>query len=141
MNIRSVKLSDYAAISQLLENTLSEDCFEETISAFGRQLSWDSDLVLVAETNQQIVGIIIGTIDNNRGYYYRIAVADGYQRQGIGRKLVSVLKTRFEQRNVSKIFIANDEHNAYSLPLFQALGYAATDFLKSSIKKLSIVSG
>lgn len=141
MNIRSVKLSDYVTIKQLLHNELSEDCYDETIEAFGRQLSWDSDLVLVAEKEQDIVGVIIGTIDNNKGYYYRIVVAEGYQRQGIGRSLVAVLKNRFEQRNVSKILIAADEHNEYSLPLFQALGYAASDYLKSSIKKLSIVSG
>jgi len=141
MNIRSVKLSDYAAISKLLHDVLSEEAYDETIEAFGRQLSWDSDLVMVAEKEEEIVGIIIGTIDNNRAYYYRIVVANAYQRQGIGRQLVSSLKSRFELRNVTKIFIAADEHNEYSLPLFQALGYAATDFLKSPIKRLSIVSG
>lgn len=141
MNIRSVKLSDYVTINQLLRESLSEDCYEETIEAFGRQLSWDSDLVLVAEKDHQIVGAIIGTIDNNKGYYYRIVVAEGYQRQGIGSSLVNVLKSRFVQRNVKKIFIAADEHNEYSLPLFLALGYVASDFFKSTIKKLSIVSG
>src|SRR5690606_21232815 len=124
-----------------LHNNLNEDCYDETIEAFGRQLSWDSDLVLVAEKDQHIIGIIIGTIDNNKGYYYRIVVEDEYQRQGVGRSLVDILKTRFEQRNVSKIFLAADEHNNNLIPIFQKLGYVAIDFLKSPIKKLSIVSG
>ena len=140
MIIRSVKLSDYSSISGLFEEILTDDCFEETIEAFGRQLSWDSDLVLVAEKHQCIVGVIIGTIDNNKGYYYRILVAPAYQRQGIGKQLVEALKIRFEQRKVAKIYISADEHNEYAIPLFQALGFAATDLFKS-IKKLSIVNG
>lgn len=29
-------------------------------------MSWDSELVLVASMNDEIVGMIIGTIDNNK---------------------------------------------------------------------------
>lgn len=140
MNVRSVKLSDYRSITQLFEEVLSEECYEQTIEAFGRQLSWDSDLVLVAEKDEQIVGVIIGTIDNNKGYYYRIAIKSDYQRQGIGKELVKAMKMRFEQKKVTKIYVTADEHNKPAFPLFESLGFAATDFI-SSIQKLSIVAG
>jgi len=140
MNVRSFQLSDYRPVTELLQTVLSEQCYEQTMEAFGRQLSWDSELVLVASVDGEIAGMIIGTIDNNKGYYYRVAVHSDYQRQGIGKKLIRSLRQRFEQRNVSKIMITADEHNEPILSLYESLGYAATDFFRS-FQKLSIVAG
>ncbi|OBZ10967.1 MULTISPECIES: GNAT family N-acetyltransferase [Bacillales] len=140
MNVRSFQLSDYRSITALLEDVLSEECYEQTMEAFARQLSWDSDLVLVAVENSEIVGMIIGTIDNNKGYYYRIAVSPLHQRKGIGRTLIQALRQRFEQRHVTKILITADEHNEPVLPLYESMGYVANDFIRS-FQKLSIVAG
>jgi ribosomal protein S18 acetylase RimI-like enzyme len=140
MNVRSFQLSDYRPVTELLERVLSEQCYEETMEAFGRQLSWDSELVLVASVDDEIAGMIIGTIDNNRGYYYRVAVHPDYQRQGIGKALIGALRQRFESRNVTKIMITADEHNEPILSLYESLGYRAQDFFRS-FQKLSIVAG
>ncbi|GFN31126.1 GNAT family N-acetyltransferase [Paenibacillus xylaniclasticus] len=140
MYVRSFQLSDYGAVTELLETVLSDDCYELTMSAFARQLSWDSDLVLVAVKQGEIVGMIIGTIDNNKAYYYRVAVKQEYQRQGIGQALIRSLRQRFEQRHVTKIMITADEHNEKVLPLYEKLGYVASDFFRS-FQKLSIVAG
>ena len=110
------------------------------MEAFARQLSWDSELVLVASKDNDIVGMIIGTIDNNKGYYYRIAVNPDYQRQGIGKSLIQGLRQRFEQRGVSKIMITADEYNEPILSLYESMGFAAKDFMRS-FQKLSIVAG
>ncbi|WP_270165320.1 GNAT family N-acetyltransferase [Paenibacillus sp. SYP-B4298] len=140
MHVRSFQLSDYRPVTQLLESVLTEECYEQTMEAFARQLSWDSELVLVASMNDQIVGMIIGTIDNNKGYYYRVAVHREYQRQGIGKELIAGLRQRFAQRNVTKIMITADEHNEPILSWYESMGFAAKDFLRS-IQKLSIVAG
>lgn len=140
MNVRSFQLSDYRPITALLEDVLTEECYEQTMEAFARQLSWDSDLVLVAVEHSEIVGMIIGTIDNNKGYYYRIAVSPLHQRKGIGKALVQALRQRFEQRHVTKILITADEHNEPVLPLYESLGFASNDFFRS-FQKLAIVTG
>ena len=138
--VRSFQLSDYAEVRELLQDVLSDECYEETIEAFGKQLSWDCDLVLVAIASQQVVGVIIGTIDNNNGYYYRIAVSENYQRKGIGKQLTQVLKKRFEQRKVSKVLVTLDSHNELVRPFYESLGYEQHDFHRS-FRQLSIVSG
>ncbi|MDB5054860.1 MAG: GCN5-related N-acetyltransferase [Bacilli bacterium] len=140
MQIRSFQLSDYVSVTQLLEKVLTETCYNETMEAFARQLSWDSELVLVAEKNDSIVGIIIGTIDNNKGYFYRVAVDTDFQRQGIGKKLIETLKQRFLYRNVSQILVAGDAHNKPLLPVYESVGYRVTDFSRSG-QKLSIING
>lgn len=138
MVIRTFQLSDYAETSQLFERVLCESCYTETMSAFARQLGWDSELVLVATADDRIVGAVIGTIDKNKAYYYRIAVDPEFRRQGIGRSLVGALKQRFVQRKVAKIMVAADEHNEAALPLYEAAGYKATDFFHK-LGQLSIV--
>ncbi|XEC93915.1 GNAT family N-acetyltransferase [Paenibacillus tarimensis] len=140
MNVRTIQLSDYQPVTKLLQSVLSEECFEQTIKAFARQLSWDSDLVLVASEGNEIVGMIFGTIDRNKGYYYRVAVDPAYQRQGIGKALIQGLRQRFEQRNVTKIMVTADEHNEPILSLYESMGFAAQDFFRS-FQKLSIVAG
>lgn len=145
MNVRSFCLSDYLPATQLLKASLSDECCEKTLEAFARQLSLDGELVLVAEHEecsgeQTIVGLAIGTIDQNNGYYYRLAVHPGYRYQGVGKALVAGLEQKFQQRRVKNIMIAVDEHSEVVLPWFEALGYGAKDILRS-LSKLRIVAG
>jgi ribosomal protein S18 acetylase RimI-like enzyme len=108
------------------------------MEAFARQLSWDTELVLIAEADEQIVGIIIGTIDHNNGYYYRIAVAELYQRKGIGRAMIEAMKQRFLQRKVNKIMVTVDVHNEIMLPIYESAGYRSSDFSRAA-HRLSII--
>lgn len=140
MNVRSFQLSDYRPVTELLETVLSAECFDQTMEAFARQLSWDSDLVLVSFNQSEITGVIIGTIDNQRGYYYRVAVHPDHRNKGIGKSLIRALRKRFEQRKVTRIMITADEHNVPYLPFYESMGYAADDFFYS-FQKLSIVAG
>lgn len=141
MLVRPFRLSDYAAITSLFSEVLSETCYKETMEAFAKQLALDSELVLVCTFNKEIVGSIIGTIDQrNRGYYYRVAVAKQYQRRGIGKSLIAGLKQRFTQRKVSKILVTVDAHNEPILPVYEAVGYTDIDFSRS-FRHLRIVSG
>lgn len=140
MQIRSFQLSDYRSVAELWQEVLSEECCEETMGAFARQLSWDSELVLVAETEAGIVGALIGTIDHHYGYMYRIAVYPEYRGQGVGRALIQSLNNRFKQRNVMKVLIAGDKHNEILKPFYEALGVNPKDFA-SIARPLSIVAG
>lgn len=56
MLIRSFQLSDVNQVMDLLQVSLSEACYEDTKQAFARQLAWDSELILVAEAEEEIQG-------------------------------------------------------------------------------------
>jgi len=139
MRIRAFQLSDYRSVSELLEVSLSEECCQETLKAFARQLSWDSELILVAEDEGSLVGVMIGTIDRQNGYVYRIAVHPDHRRRGVGRSLMTAMNQRFRQRNVLKVLVALDKHNEHLLPFYERL-VDAPDRGKLS-KPLSIVAG
>ncbi|KGE19480.1 GNAT family N-acetyltransferase [Paenibacillus wynnii] len=138
MHVRSFQLSDVSPVTELLQTALSEECYTSTMEPFSRQLSWDSDLIVVAEEEGEIVGALIGTIEQNHGCYFRIAVHPDYRRRGIGRSLVTAMENRFQARKVKGIFVAVDEHNAAALPLYEAMGYDENQIFKS-VRKLSIV--
>ncbi|MFS0840496.1 GNAT family N-acetyltransferase [Paenibacillus sp. UNC499MF] len=138
MRVRSFRLSDYSLISDLLQEALSDPCYKETMQAFAKQLSWDGELVLVAEEQDELVGMVIGTIDDNKGYYYRLAVAPGHRRKGIGKALIEGMKQRFMQRKVKRILVTVDHHNEMVLPVYESAGYNHSDFTRTA-NRLSIV--
>ncbi|MBP1906181.1 GNAT family N-acetyltransferase [Paenibacillus turicensis] len=139
MRIRSFQLSDASQVMELLQVALSEDCYEDTKRAFARQLSWDSELIMIADVEDEIVGVLIGTIDHNLGCIYRTAVHPEYRRRGVGKGLVTAMEQRFQQRNVRRIVIAGDEHNKAVMPLYEAMGYGANKFLEA-FQKLNIAA-
>ncbi|MEK8131128.1 GNAT family N-acetyltransferase [Paenibacillus filicis] len=138
--VRSFQLSDSVAVTELFKNVLSDACYDETMAAFARQLSWDSELIMVAEEDGEIVGVIVGTIDKQQAYYYRIAVDHSYQRRGIGQALIEALRGRFVGRKVQRIMVTVDVHNELVLPVYEKAGYQAQDFSRAS-HRLSIVNG
>lgn len=137
MNIRSFQLSDYAHVNQLLKRVLSESCYAETIEALARQLSYDSGLVLVAQAEERIAGILIGTVDRHQGYFYRIAVDPHHRGKGIAKALIAEMRQRFMKRNVRHVFVALDHHNRPLMPLYESLGLPVWE----NIHQLKIVSG
>ncbi len=140
MVIRTFCLSDYVSVSALFQRALSDECYEETKDAFARQLYWDSELVMIAECDGNVVGSIIGTIHNNEGFFYRIAVDEAYRHQGIGKSLIHALKGRFSQRNVVKMTLPMDRHNENLKGLYSSIGFDLTGILRTT-DRLKIVSG
>jgi ribosomal protein S18 acetylase RimI-like enzyme len=140
MVVRSFQLSDYGKITDLLELVLDETCLEETMTAFARQLNWDSGLILVASEDEEVLGVMIGTIHRNKGYYYRVAVHPEHQRRGIARSLMEGMKQRFSHRHIQNVAVPVDDYNEQLLPVYEKLGCGEENFNRS-YGKLSILAG
>ncbi|AKF93109.1 MULTISPECIES: GNAT family N-acetyltransferase [Brevibacillus] len=136
MIIRTFRLGDYAAITRIWQETELDRTDTETMDSLAKQLAWDSDLVMVAEEDGEVVGVIVGTIDGTRAYFYRLAVSLSSQGRGIGRKLVEALENRFHQRGVNQILIMVNQANERVLPFYQAMGYELQQYITLS-KKIS----
>ena len=132
MLIRTFRLGDYAAITQIWRETGLEQTEPESLDALARQLAWDSDLVLVAEVNEKVAGVIVGTIDGTRAYFYRLAVDPALQGMGLGRKLVEAIESKFRQRGVSRIIIMVNQDNERVLPFYHSLGYELQKYVTLS---------
>ncbi|MEJ8548270.1 GNAT family N-acetyltransferase [Brevibacillus borstelensis] len=136
MLIRPFRLGDYSAITRIWQETGLEEQEAESLNDLAKQLAWDSDLVMVAEQEGEVVGVVVGTIDGTRAYFYRLAVLPRLQGGGIGRKLVEAIEQRFRQRGVNRVLIMVNQANPEVLPFYHSLGYEMQKYVTLS-KKLS----
>lgn len=136
MNIRSFRLGDYAAITLIWRETGLEKKETESMDDLAKQLAWDSELVLVAEIEGKVVGVIVGTLDGTRGYFYRLAVDPNYQGHGVGKALVQALEKRFRQRGATRVIIMVNQDNKKVIPFYNSLGYQVQEYITLS-KSLS----
>jgi ribosomal protein S18 acetylase RimI-like enzyme len=60
---------------------------------------------LVAEDENEVVGMIRGTYDGSRAVIYLASVHPAHQRQGIGRSLVLEIARRFRARGAGSISV------------------------------------
>jgi aminoglycoside 3-N-acetyltransferase I len=59
-------------------------------------------------------------------FIYDIAVRSDYQRQGVGRRLLTDLRTRAAARGISVVFVSADNADTDALDFYRALGGAAS---------------
>lgn len=132
MRVRSFRLGDYAAITSIWRETGLEQTETESVDALAKQLAWDSELVLIAEMDEKVIGVIVGTIDGTRGYFYRLAVDPSYQGHGVGRELVQALEKRFKQKGATRIIIMVNQDNKKVIPFYSSLGYEVQEYITLS---------
>ncbi|MGA8943489.1 MAG: GNAT family N-acetyltransferase [Thermoactinomyces sp.] len=123
IRLRSFRLSDVHEVLMIWQMTASHESEKETLQVLSEQLSYDRDLVIVAEHNDRVIGAIVGTIDRQTGFFYCLAVHPDYQQQKVGTMLVNELEHRFWKKGVKRIWITVDEGTIKLLPFYRHLGY------------------
>jgi len=77
---------------------------------------------LVAVRDNRPIGLIRGTYDGSRAIIYLASVHPGYQRQGIGRALMTELTRRFKTKGASSIAVIAPG----GVEFWRALGFRQT---------------
>lgn len=70
-----------------------------------KKLSRDPDLFLVAESDNRIIGSVIGGFDGRRGLVYHLAVASEFRGNGIGSQLMDELEVRMRAKGCLKSYL------------------------------------
>ena len=118
--IRDFVWPDYPTVLSIWKaagrDALSED---ETRQA----LDHGPGLMLVAELDSRVVGVILGTFDGRRGWLHRLAVHPDARRAGVATALVAVLEQRLTERGAPRINLLVMPDNAAGLAFWNHLGY------------------
>ncbi len=69
----------------------------DSVEALAGLLSRDPGALIVAEADGRIVGSVIAGWDGWRGSVYRLAVAPGHRRDGLGRSLLRAAEGRLAE--------------------------------------------
>jgi len=78
-----------------------------------KKIARDPDLFLVAESQNRIVGSVIGGFDGRRGMVYHLAVSTKLRGQGIGSRLMDEIEARLRAKGCLKCYllVASDNHD------------------------------
>jgi ribosomal protein S18 acetylase RimI-like enzyme len=88
-----------------------------------KKMDRDPDLFLVAESENKIIGSVIGGYDGRRGLIYHLAVNAAFRGQRVGSRLMDEVESRLRAKGCLKCYllIANDNLDVGAF--YQAQGW------------------
>jgi len=99
-------------------------------------LECDPGALLVAESDGQVVGVLIAGWDGWRGNVYRLAVLPSHRREGIAGELVEAGHERLRAQGARRVtaLVGGEEGAAHRL--WRALGYQRDEFVHRFVRDL-----
>ncbi len=91
------------------------------------KLRRDPDLFLVAESDGEIIGTIIGGFDGRRGLIYHLAVAASFRGQGIGSRLMEEVEGRLRAKGCLRCYLHVTIDNDEAMEYYEKRGWKRMD--------------
>ena len=88
-----------------------------------RKLAVDDELFLVAETQGNIIGSVMGGYDGHRGWINYLAVDPGQRKQGLGKQLMLAVEQRLLDLGCPKINLQIRTGNEAVMEFYRAIGF------------------
>src|SRR5215216_978625 len=83
----------------------------DTLQEIEKKTFRDPDLFLVAESENRIIGSVIGGYDGRRGLIYHLAVSATFRGQGIGSQLMDEVEARLRGKGCLKCYLLVADDN------------------------------
>jgi N-acetylglutamate synthase-like GNAT family acetyltransferase len=121
MLIRDFQFSDIDKLVEILKLN-NQYSFPEVDGpeAMKRVSSCRSAIFLVGEVNNEVIGMVRGNYDGSRAIIHQLSVNPNYQKQGVGKVLVTEIIKRFRQMGAPTTSATTTEKN---LPFWQKVGF------------------
>jgi ribosomal protein S18 acetylase RimI-like enzyme len=121
--IRSATPADGAAVLSLWSAAEVPVGVSDTPEGLAALLRTDRHALLLAESENSLIGSLVAAWDGWRGSFYRLAVHPSRRREGIATALVREGERRLQERGALRLtaIVADDEQLA--LDFWRAAGY------------------
>jgi ribosomal protein S18 acetylase RimI-like enzyme len=136
IDIRPYSSSDEMAVIELWQQCHLVTSTNNPRLDIERKCQVNPELFLVAVEAERIVGTCMAGYEGHRGWINYLAVAPGYQRQGIARQLMQAAEDKLQVLGCPKINLQVRETNMEVIAFYEALGYTQ-DAVVSLGKRLS----
>jgi ribosomal protein S18 acetylase RimI-like enzyme len=125
IQIRKYRTEDYEAVTALWEEAglPYKPQGRDRRDRIESQVKQPNVIFLVAEKGEKLVGTVLGTHDGRKGWINRLAVTTDYRNQGVARKLVVEIESRFFHQGIEIIACLIEDWNRVSMEVFEELGY------------------
>lgn len=121
--LREFRITDYERVLALWRRVGLIIRPGDDLESIRLKLQRDSDLFLVSEENQVIIGVVMGAWDGRRGWINRLAIDPAFQRRGVATRMLEEVEARLSQKGAKKVNAQVYEWNERSLQFFKARGY------------------
>lgn len=102
---------------------------------FERQLRRFADCYLVAEVGGNLIGVVLGTHDERKGWINRLAVLPQHRGRGVATALIYACEAALHQIGIEIIAALVEPDNEASMKFFERLDYK-TDVPVQYFRKL-----
>ncbi len=92
-----------------------------------KKLQRDPDLFLIADTQGEIIGTVLGGFDGRRGMVYHLAVADAFRGRGVGSALMDNLELQLRAKGCIRIYLLVGRDNLEAIRFYEARGWTRMD--------------
>ena len=121
--IRAALEDDIGAVLDLWTLAEGPSSVTDTREGLRVLLATDSQALMIAEHNSELVGSLIAAWDGWRGSFYRLAVHPAYRRHGIARALVREGERSFRAHGAVRFTAIVDRDDQVATGFWQAVGY------------------
>ena len=94
-----------------------------------KKLDYHPDLFLVYESEEEIVGAVLGGFDGRRGLMYHLSVAERFRKKGIASLLVDELEKRLKQHGCIRYYLLVTPDNTQAIDFYEHRGWGKLDLL------------
>lgn len=129
LNIRTFKFpDDYLPVVDLWERSGPGIHVgrSDTPEEIAKKIQRDSDLFLVADFQEEIIGVVIGGYDGRRGMIYHLAVDKEFRRIGVGTALMEALEGRLREKGCLRSYLMVRKDNA-AAQFYEKIGWQTLD--------------
>ena len=95
----------------------------DTSAEIEKKIARDPDLFLVAESDGDMIGSVLGGFDGRRGLIYHLAVAASFRGKGIGSQLMDEVESRLRAKGCLKCYLLVTLDNSEVGQYYQRLGW------------------
>ncbi len=136
MKIREFTLGDYVEVANVWEQAGITVSASDSLKGIVHKVGRDSELFLVAEENEKIVGSVMGSYDGRRGWINHLAVHPDYQGKRVGKLIMEELEQRLKRIGCKKINLLIEYDNSKVIGFYENLGYNTDElvFMEKWIK-------
>lgn len=129
VNIRTFKFpDDYPPVVELWEQSGPGIHVgrSDTLNEVAKKTQRDPDLFLVADLQDEIIGVVIGGFDGRRGMIYHLAVDKEFRQFGVGTALMETLENRLREKGCLRSYLMVRKDDA-ATQFYDKQGWQALD--------------
>jgi len=135
-NIRSYRPGDYEAVVELWRDVGFDVDERDDAAALSRYVLLNPGLFLIAEADGSVVGTVLASWDGRRSIVYRMAVGPGWQRRGIGTRLMAEVECRLKVLGARSVALLAWRDDQRAVGFYEALGYQIGEGVAFMMKRL-----